>query len=193
MDIVALDHCLDETNDDLAMALPLFSQRQTPEGLALWKLLQLPGTVHHPHPIPLDPTLIIPSLTPPSSSPLPSPSPRSHHPPHFLSIISSFHLSGKLQGPLKAGYQLSQIVKGGVFTLVSALLRALLLPLAKLSPNMMRGVLNRIENVVRKATMPTQNALSLTTIPFSDIVKVNSFWVTQAMKSAGASDIEYEP
>ena len=94
---------------------------------------------------------------------------------------------------MKAGYQLSQIVKGGVFTLVSALLRALLLPLAKLSPNMMRGVLDRIENVVRKATMPTQNALSLTTIPFSDIVKVNSFWVAQAMKSAGASDIEYEP
>ena len=142
MDIVALDHCLDETNDDLATALPLFSQRQTPEGLALWKLLQLPG---------------------------------------------------KLKGPSKAGYQLSQILKGGVFTLVSALLRSLLLPLAKLSPKLMRGILDRIENMVRKATMPTQNALSLTTIPFSDIVRVNQFWVNQAMKEAGASNIEYEP
>ena len=142
MDIVALDHCLDETKDDLATALTLFSQRQTPEGLALWKLLQLPG---------------------------------------------------KLKGPSKVGYQLSQILKSGVFTIVSALLRTLLLPLAKLSPNMMRGILDRIENAVRRATMPTQNSLSLTTIPFTDIVRVNQFWVNQAMKEAGASNIEYEP
>jgi 2-polyprenyl-6-methoxyphenol hydroxylase-like FAD-dependent oxidoreductase len=42
MDVVALDACLDEAGDDLGRALPLFSNRQTVEGLALWKLLQLP-------------------------------------------------------------------------------------------------------------------------------------------------------
>eukprot|EP01042_Synura_sphagnicola_P005277 gene5277-6731_t len=41
-DIVALDQCLDATDDDLDRALPLFSERQVPEGLALWSLLQLP-------------------------------------------------------------------------------------------------------------------------------------------------------
>jgi hypothetical protein len=42
MDVVALDKCLDETNDDIPSALELFSKKQVPEGLALWKLLQLP-------------------------------------------------------------------------------------------------------------------------------------------------------
>lgn len=40
-DVVALDQVLDECNDDLDAALPLFSSRQVKEGLALWSLLQL--------------------------------------------------------------------------------------------------------------------------------------------------------
>lgn len=39
--MVALDQILDECNDDLDAALPLFSARQVKEGLALWSLLQL--------------------------------------------------------------------------------------------------------------------------------------------------------
>ena len=39
--MVALDKVLDECNDDLDAALPLFSARQVKEGLALWSLLQL--------------------------------------------------------------------------------------------------------------------------------------------------------
>lgn len=42
LDVVALDQCLDDANDDLDMAMKLFSERQTPQGLALWQLLQLP-------------------------------------------------------------------------------------------------------------------------------------------------------
>jgi hypothetical protein len=42
MDVVALDQCLDETNDHLDTTLVRFSERQVPEGLALWQLLQLP-------------------------------------------------------------------------------------------------------------------------------------------------------
>ena len=40
-DVVALDQVLDECNDNLDAALPLFSARQVKEGLALWSLLQL--------------------------------------------------------------------------------------------------------------------------------------------------------
>ena len=43
-DVVALDEVLDECNDDLDAALPLFSKRQVKEGLALWSLLQLMTT-----------------------------------------------------------------------------------------------------------------------------------------------------
>ena len=43
-DVVALDKVLDECNDDLDAALPLFSARQVKEGLALWSLLQLMTT-----------------------------------------------------------------------------------------------------------------------------------------------------
>lgn len=42
MDVVALDKCLEECGDDVPTALKLFSARQVQEGLALWKLLQLP-------------------------------------------------------------------------------------------------------------------------------------------------------
>lgn len=42
MDVVALDHCLNETEDSIPKAMMLFSERQVPEGLALWELLQLP-------------------------------------------------------------------------------------------------------------------------------------------------------
>ena len=42
--MVALDKVLDECNDDLDAALPLFSARQVKEGLALWSLLQLMTT-----------------------------------------------------------------------------------------------------------------------------------------------------
>lgn len=42
LDVLALDSSLDECNDDLKAALPLFSRKQVKEGLALWSLLQLP-------------------------------------------------------------------------------------------------------------------------------------------------------
>ena len=42
--MVVLDKVLDECNDDLDAALPLFSARQVKEGLALWSLLQLMTT-----------------------------------------------------------------------------------------------------------------------------------------------------
>ena len=41
-DVVTLDRCLDETNEDLDLTLPLFSRKAVPEGMALWELLQLP-------------------------------------------------------------------------------------------------------------------------------------------------------
>ncbi len=40
--MVAFDRCLDETQDDIDIALTKFSERQVPQGLALWQLLQLP-------------------------------------------------------------------------------------------------------------------------------------------------------
>ena len=40
--MVVLDHCLNETEDNIPKAMMLFSERQVPEGLALWELLQLP-------------------------------------------------------------------------------------------------------------------------------------------------------
>jgi len=42
LDVKALDQILDEFEDNLVSVLPVFSERQTPEGLALWQLLQLP-------------------------------------------------------------------------------------------------------------------------------------------------------
>jgi len=141
LDVVALDQCLDECGDDLSRALPLFSQRQTPEGLALWKLLQVPS---------------------------------------------------KLPGALKPLYQLQQLFKSLAYSVVAALARALLVPLAAL-PVLGRLVpLRAVERLVQRNLMPTQNALSLTQQPFTDIVAANRFWVTRAMAAAGASPIEFE-
>ena len=42
MDVVALDQALDAAKDEIGQMLPLFSQRQVKEGLALWYLLKLP-------------------------------------------------------------------------------------------------------------------------------------------------------
>ena len=42
LDVVALDEILDEKDDNTFLALERFSEKQQPEGEALWKLLQLP-------------------------------------------------------------------------------------------------------------------------------------------------------
>jgi 2-polyprenyl-6-methoxyphenol hydroxylase-like FAD-dependent oxidoreductase len=105
LDVVALDQCLDAHNDaDLAATLALFSQRQVPEGLALWQLLQLPP-----------------------------------------------------KGPLGILYQLSQFW-WGFWSNFKSLRRALRLPL------------------------PTQNTLSQTLTPFTEIVRRNRFWIKAATK-----------
>lgn len=139
LDVVALDRCLDDCQDDLAQALPLFSKRQTPEGLALWQLLQVPA---------------------------------------------------KLGGPWKAGYQLSQLIKGLLFGIIKSVLKATLLPLARVWPAI--GKLSAVERLLQRNVMPTQNALSLTLTPFTEIVRANQFWIDRAMEGAGVSKIEYE-
>eukprot|EP01031_Cornospumella_fuschlensis_P025593 gene25593-30906_t len=45
MDVVTFDQVLDYTGGDFRIALPLYSSLQVPEGLALWKLLQLPPKI----------------------------------------------------------------------------------------------------------------------------------------------------
>jgi hypothetical protein len=118
MDVVALDACLDETKDDLNEALHLFSKRQVPEGLGLWKLLQLPG-----------------------------------------------------KGPLGIMYRISQAIK----TIVSKLIEIFRIPLPQ-------GIKNHL--------MTTQNSLSKTNIPFSEIVRMNKFWINAA--TSKYTKIEYE-
>ena len=41
LDVVALDKCLDATQDDISRAVSAFSAAQVKEGMALWQLLQL--------------------------------------------------------------------------------------------------------------------------------------------------------
>lgn len=42
LDVQALDQAIDDAKGDLRRAMAIYSARQVPEGLALWKLLQLP-------------------------------------------------------------------------------------------------------------------------------------------------------
>ena len=102
-------------------------------------------------------------------------------------------MPSKLPGALKALYQLQQLAKGAAYAAVAAAVRALLVPLAAV-PVLGRWVpLRAAERLVQRHLMPTQNALSLTQQPFTDIVAANRFWVARAMAAAGASTIDYEP
>lgn len=136
LDVVALDRCLDECGDDFSQSAALFSRRQTPEGLALWTLLQL----------------------------------------------------GNLKSPWKPLYQVSQGIKGICFTLLTTLAKSILLPISKATKTVN---LQAVEDFLQLNVMPTQNVLSLTTVPFTRIVKANDFWVSKVAE-AGGNVIEFE-
>lgn len=48
LDVCELDRSLEACDDNIKSALALFSQKQVPEGLALWKLLQIPNKLPAP-------------------------------------------------------------------------------------------------------------------------------------------------
>jgi hypothetical protein len=78
---------------------------------------------------------------------------------------------------LKVAYGLTQLLKTAVYALVTKVVRLLRL---------------EVSGALQRHVMSTQNSLSLTLIPFSDIVRANQMWVDMALKASGAADIEYE-
>ena len=48
IDVCELDRSLETCDDDIRRAIAMFSQKQVPEGLALWKLLQIPNKLPAP-------------------------------------------------------------------------------------------------------------------------------------------------